>query len=449
MQKKYFGTDGVRGLANQHPMTPEMAMALGQAASVYFRHEKGTRRILIGKDTRRSSYMFEQAIAAGVTSMGGEAVFLGPMPTPGVAFLTKAMRADAGIMISASHNPYQDNGIKFFDGLGHKLTDEAELEIEAFLDDKLKSLERPIGDKIGRAYRVDDATGRYVESLKSVFPREDNLDGLKIVVDCAHGAAYKIAPSVFWELGADVISLGVKPNGKNINGDCGALHPQTLCETVLAEKANIGIALDGDADRVVLCDEHGQIVDGDHLIAMCALELQLHDPIRGAKIVGTILSNMGVENYLAARGIGMIRTAVGDRYILEALKENSLILGGEPSGHVIFLDHATTGDGVLAGLKVLAMMVRSGRPLSSLVGDIPLYPQVTKNIRVKERVALESIPAITQTIQAIEARLKGKGRVVVRYSGTEPLLRVMLEGEDASAIQKEQDVLEKVILANL
>lgn len=449
MAKKIFGTDGVRGVANVHPMTPEMAMALGQAIAVMSRHKKSTRRIIIGKDTRRSSYMIEQAIASGVCSMGGEAVFLGPIPTPGVAFLTKAMRADAGIMISASHNPFDDNGIKFFDADGFKFSDATEEKIEEFIEKTLPNIERPTGNRIGRAFRVDDAAGRYIEFLKRTFPKDATLEGMRVVIDCANGASYHIAPKVLWELGAEVVTLGVDPNGTNINEKCGALHPQILSETVCSVGAHFGMALDGDADRVILCDEKGVVIDGDRLIALCALEMQKQGILKGNAIVGTILTNMGVENHLKEHGIAMLRTAVGDRYIIEAMRQNNLKLGGEPSGHVIFSRHTTTGDGVIAALQALAMMVVEGKSLSSLVAAIPLYPQVSHNIRVRQKPPLETVPAVQKAIHEVEARLNGKGRLVVRYSGTEPLLRVMLEGEDAALIQREHDGLASLITTHL
>jgi phosphoglucosamine mutase len=446
--KRLFGTDGVRGLANVYPMTPEIALSLGQAIAIRLRYDKSTRRIIIGKDTRRSSYMIEQAIAAGVCSMGSEAVFLGPIPTPGVAFLTKAMRADAGIMISASHNPYSDNGIKVFDRDGFKLTDEVEVELEEMID-KLSHVERPTGNKIGKAFRVDDAQGRYIEFLKRTYPKDSSLEGVKVVIDCANGAAYAVAPKVLWELGAEVIPVAVEPSGTNINERCGALHPKNLSDAVRECGADFGMALDGDADRVILADENGQIVDGDKVIALCALEMKSQGVLKNNKIVGTILTNMGVENYLKGQDIGMVRTTVGDRYIIEAMRKYNLKLGGEPSGHVIFSRHTTTGDGVIAGLQVLATMVSSGKKLSALVQAIPLYPQVSQNIRVQERTPLEDVAPIQDAIHAVEKRLGGKGRVVMRYSGTEPVLRLMLEGEDPSAIQQEQDALTQVITANL
>lgn len=447
--KKLFGTDGVRGLANVTPMTPEMALALGQAIAYHFKHEKTTHRIIIGKDTRRSSYMLEQAIAAGICSMGSNAVLTGPLPSPAVAFLTKAMRADAGVMISASHNPYYDNGIKFFDQDGFKLSDEVELELEAFIENKMKGVKRPTGQDVGKAYRIEDAQGRYIEFVKRTFPKTLTLDGLKIVLDCANGSAYKIAPNALWELGAEVVPVGVTPNGININDRCGAVSPEDLRKVVVDNKAHVGIALDGDADRVVMCDENGDLIDGDQVIAICALELKAAGLLKSNKVVGTILTNMGVENYLKEQGIDMVRTPVGDRYIIEEMRKSKLSLGGEPSGHVIFSSHTTTGDGLVAALQVLANMIKSGLKLSELARNIPLYPQVQQNLRVKERKPLEDIPEVQQAIVALNDRLNSHGRTVIRYSGTEPLLRLMIEGKDEAIISKELKSLVKVLEQNL
>lgn len=448
--KKLFGTDGVRGKANLHPITPEIALSLGQAIARYFKNGKTTHRIVIGKDTRRSSYMIEFAIAAGVCSMGSDAVLLGPISTPGVAFLTKAMRADAGIMISASHNLFEDNGIKFFDGDGFKLSDSVELKIEDIVERQFDEIDkRPVGEVIGKAYRVDDATGRYVEFVKRTFPKSLTLDGLKIVVDCANGAAYKLAPMILWELGAEVVPVAIKPNGININKDCGALYPETMARLVKEEKADMGMALDGDADRVILCDENKNIIDGDKVIALCAVQMALEGTLSKNKIVGTVMSNMGVENYLKQKGIDMVRTQVGDRYIIEEMRNKEIKLGGEPSGHIIFSRHTTTGDGLIAALQVLAAMVHSKRKLSDMVSEIPLYPQVSTKITVKDQKPLDEVPELTKAIMDLEARMKGKGRTVVRYSGTEPVLRIMIEGECAETIKKELDGLQKVALACL
>lgn len=442
--KTLFGTDGVRGKANRYPITPEVAMVLGQAVARYFKHSDTTHRIVIGKDTRRSSYMIELAIAAGVCSMGSNAVLLGPMPTPGVAFLTKAMRADAGVMISASHNPFEDNGIKFFDRDGFKLNDEVELELEALIAKPISDDERPVAEQIGKAYRVEDAMGRYIEFIKRSFPKAQELAGLKVVVDCANGAAYKLAPLALWELGAEVVTHGVSPNGTNINHSCGALHPEMMAELVREYDANLGIALDGDADRVILADEKGNIIDGDQVIALCALQLMKEKRLTNNKIVGTIMTNMGVENYLKQHGIAVVRTQVGDRYIIEKMKELQCRLGGEPSGHIIFSKHTTTGDGLIAALQVMALMVSSGKTLSELVADIPLYPQVSAKVQVSVKKPIEQMPQLSQAIAATDQRLKDKGRTVVRYSGTESVLRVMIEGENSSIIKKELDELVRV-----
>ena len=442
--RKLFGTDGVRGKANRDPMTPEVAMALGQAIVWFFRREKSSKRFIIGKDTRRSSYMLEQAIAAGVTSMGGTAIFTGPLPTPGVAFLTKAMRADAGIMISASHNPYYDNGIKFFDSEGFKLSDEKELEIENFILNQLDSVERPEKMQIGKAYRIEDAQGRYIEFVKRALPKEYSLAGLKIVVDCAHGASYNIAPKVLWELGADVIAIGVEPNGQNINDDCGALHPEKMVTHVLKEKADMGIALDGDADRLIICDEKGQVAHGDQVIALCALELMAQGFLDRKTVVGTIMTNMGVEFFLKKNGIQLVRTQVGDRYIIEQMRTGGYKLGGEPSGHVIFSKHATTGDGLIAALQILANMVKTKNKLSDMIQTVPVYPQKIKNIKVKEKKPLADFPPITNAIANLEENHKDDVRVIVRYSGTESKLRVMMEGPQEKIVNEKLKELVKI-----
>jgi phosphoglucosamine mutase len=443
--KKFFGTDGVRGLANEWPMTPEVALALGQAIAYRFKHKKSTHRIIIGKDTRRSSYMIEQAIAAGVCSMGCTAIFTGPLPTPGIAYLTKAMRADAGVMISASHNRFQDNGIKFFDPSGFKLSDEIELELESFVENQMKGIDRPTGELVGNAFRIEDAQGRYIEFVKKAFPKDLSLEGLRIVVDCAHGAAYKIAPNVLWELGAEVLPIGVNPNGTNINKDRGATAPQAMQRYTQQQKADIGIALDGDADRVILCDENGDIIDGDKVIALSAIALKNQGLLDKNAIVGTIMTNLGVENFLKENGIQVFRTSVGDRYIMEKMREENVCLGGEPSGHVIFSRHATTGDGLIAGLQALACLVSEKVKLSELVKKIPLYPQVSSNIPVKNRIPLEKMQGLQNTIIDIEKRLEGRGRTVVRYSGTEPVLRLMIEGQDEAFIAEELQVLQKAV----
>lgn len=447
--KKLFGTDGVRGLANSWPMTPEIALALGQAIADQFQHKASTRRIIIGKDTRRSSYMLEQAIGAGVCSMGCTAIFTGPLPTPGVAFLTKAMRADAGVMISASHNCFEDNGIKFFDPNGYKLSDDVQNKIESFVANAMQGVDRPTGIHIGNAYRIEDAQGRYIEFVKRAFAKDLTLEGLKIVIDCAHGAAYKLAPQVLWELGAEVLPIGVNPNGSNINKDRGATAPKTMQRYVMQQEAHLGIALDGDADRVVMCDENGELIDGDKVIALCALAMKSEGSLTSSGVVGTIMTNMGVENFLKSHGISLFRTAVGDRYIIEKMLENNMALGGEPSGHVIFAQHTTTGDGLVASLQVLAHMVRQKVKLSDLVKSIPLYPQVSSNVVVSKKIPLDECLPLKKAISNFEERCDGRARAVVRYSGTESVLRLMLEGQNMHEIQNELDLLHKVALHEL
>ncbi|MBX7147904.1 phosphoglucosamine mutase [bacterium] len=442
---KLFGTDGVRGIANKYPMTPDVALRLGQAIAFYFARKKGGGRIVIGKDTRRSSYMFEYALSAGISSMGSQAILTGPLPTPGIAFLINAMRADAGIVISASHNNFQDNGIKFFDNKGFKLPDDIEKQMEDFVASKHDESLNPTGSNIGRAIRVEDATGRYAEFLKSTFPKNLDLRGLKVVIDCANGAAYKIGPLVFQEMDAEVISLGVKPNGVNINDKCGALHPENLSNIVKQEGAHIGIALDGDADRVILCDEKGQIVDGDRILALCALEKASMGTLSQNTVVGTVMSNMGLEVFLRKNNMKFIRTAVGDRFIMEVMRKSGYSLGGEPSGHLIFADVSTTGDGMIGALQVLASMIRQGKPLSELAHQMPVFPQLIQNIEVKNRKDLDSIAPVKKVLAEVEKNLNGTGRVVLRYSGTEPLLRVMIEGENEDKVKANLERLSSCI----
>lgn len=455
-EKQLFGTDGIRAEANIYPMTGEVAMKVGRALVYTLLHERerwkskfGSRartagmndpspkiKIVIGKDTRRSGYMIETAIASGVTSMGGEAILLGPLPTPGVAFVTQNMRAHAGIMISASHNPFMDNGIKIFGADGFKAPDSIEESIEKLvLNPEPMDKARPTGAGIGRAYRIDEAHGRYIVFLKNAFPNEYDLTGIKIALDCAHGAAYKAAPMAFAELGAEVYSIGVQPNGININENFGALHPKSVSELTKRVKADIGIALDGDADRVILCDEKGEIVDGDVLIGLCAMEMKKTGQLRKDLVVTTPMSNIGLEMTLKEQGIRMMRANVGDRFVVEALRTEGGNLGGEQSGHVVFLDAGTTGDGALAALKVLEIMKRTGKPLSELRKSILLLPQTLVNLKVKARKPLESLPNYQKALKDAETALGNKGRVFVRYSGTEAKLRVLVEGESESQIQ--------------
>ncbi len=436
MRRKLFGTDGVRGVANSEPMTVETAMALGQAAAYLFRGDSSRHKIVIGKDTRLSGYMFETALSAGICAMGGDVLLVGPLPTPGIAFLTHSMRADAGVVISASHNPYQDNGIKFFGRDGFKLPDEMEGRIEALMAGELLREERPPSPEIGKAHRIEDATGRYIVYLKHTFPAHLSLEGLRIVIDCANGAAYKIAPQVFQELGADVIPIGVSPNGFNINESCGSLHPEVVAAKVREVRADVGITLDGDADRVIFVDSRGEVVDGDRIMAICAEDMVRRKALRRGTVVSTVMSNIGLEIFLRDRKMKLLRTQVGDRYVVEAMRTGGYNFGGEQSGHLIFLDHATTGDGVLAALQLLAVMVDSGRPLSDLGKRFVPFPQVLVNLRMKQRIPLERMAGFQKALREFERRLGQKGRVVVRYSGTEPLLRIMVEGEDRADTER-------------
>ena len=439
-ERKLFGTDGIRGTANVHPMTPELALQLGRAVTHAVMHGKGhaphTPRILIGKDTRLSGYMIEQALAAGICAQGGRVLLCGPVPTPAVAHLTVAMRADAGIVISASHNPYDDNGIKIFGGDGFKLPDEAEAEIERLLDPRANLGERPTGPGIGRAERMEDSRGRYVVFVKNTFPRGLTLDGVRVVIDGAHGAAYRVAPMVFGELGATVTAIGCKPNGTNINKDCGALHPDAVRAEVVKRHAHIGIALDGDADRLIVVDEKGQIVDGDVVMALAASRMLGEGSLRKKTVVATVMSNLGLERALEGMGAKLVRTNVGDRYVVEAMRKGGYNLGGEQSGHLIFLDHASTGDGLVAALQVLALMVREGRPLSELAhGVMERVPQVLVSETLKSRKPLEEMPRLQKGMQKVERALGAEGRLLVRWSGTEPKLRVMIEGPDEHALR--------------
>jgi phosphoglucosamine mutase len=439
MGHKYFGTDGVRGRANQHPMTAEMALKIGTAAGHYFRRfSDRTHRVVIGKDTRRSGYMFENALTAGLTSTGMEVLLLGPVPTPAVGLLTPSMRADFGIMISASHNAYHDNGIKFFGPDGFKLSDDAEEEIERLIDEGvgLNDVE-----SIGRAQRIDDGMYRYVERAKSSFPTGMRLDGMKVVVDCANGAAYRAAPEVLWELGADVIPVGVSPNGRNINDNCGSTHPQIAAETVVAHGADLAICLDGDADRIILVDEKGQVADGDQLMGLMAADWAAEGRLAGNALVATVMSNLGLERFLNGLGITLERTAVGDRYVVERMRQGGFNLGGEQSGHIVMTDYSTTGDGLMAGLQFLAEMVRSGKKASTLANTFTPVPQLLKNVRYQAGQTPLEIPAVQASIANAEAQLDGKGRLLIRKSGTEPLIRVMAECEDAALLEETVDTV--------
>ncbi len=416
-------------------MTPETALKLGRAIAYYFKKIGGHHRVLIGKDTRLSGYMLETALASGICSMGANVLLVGPMPTPAIAFLTSSMRADAGVVISASHNPYPDNGIKVFSGDGFKLPDETEVELERLMESPELDQERPTGDGVGKAFRIDDARGRYIVFLKQAFPKEYTLDGLRLVLDCAHGAAYRVAPAVFEELGAEVIKVGVEPDGININNRCGALYPEVVQAKVRETRADMGIALDGDADRVIVVDEHGEVVDGDHILAICARDMVREGRLRNNTVVATVMSNLGLEVCLKKMGVRLIRTKVGDRYVVEAMREGGYNLGGEQSGHLIFLDYMTTGDGTLAALMLLTVMIKEGRALSELAQIMETYPQVLLNVRVKERRPPEEIPGLMQLKAQLEAKLTDRGRIVIRPSGTEPVYRVMVEGEDPAEIK--------------
>ncbi|MEO7692130.1 MAG: phosphoglucosamine mutase [Sphingomonas sp.] len=435
MARKYFGTDGIRGATNLSPMTAAMAMKVGMAAGAHFVRGNHKHRVVIGKDTRLSGYMLENAMVAGFTSVGMDVVLLGPLPTPAVAMLTQSMRADLGVMISASHNPYADNGIKLFGPDGYKLSDADELAIEALIDGDVALA---ASADIGRARRVDDAKGRYIHFAKSTFPEHLRLDGLKIVVDCANGAAYQVAPSALWELGADVIAIGTTPNGKNINDGVGSTAPEVLCETVVASGAALGIALDGDADRLILVDELGHVVDGDQLMATIASSWARAGRLANGGLVATVMSNLGLERHLAAQGIQLIRTNVGDRYVLEAMRAQGYNVGGEQSGHIILSDYATTGDGLVAALQVLAELVEVGAPASQILHRFEPLPQLLKNVRFSGGKPLEH-EAVKAVIAEAEAELDGKGRLVIRPSGTEPVIRVMAEGDDPGQVEQVVD----------
>jgi phosphoglucosamine mutase len=440
-KRKLFGTDGIRGVANKHPMTPELALRLGRAITFVTRQSGRPGRIVIGKDTRLSGYMLETALAAGICAMGGRVMLCGPMPTPGVAQLTVSMRADAGVVISASHNPFGDNGIKIFGHDGYKLDDALEERLEELLAGDTIDTQQVSGPAIGSALRIEDAQGRYVVFCKTCFPNQLTLDGMRVVVDAAHGAAYRVAPAVFEELGAKVYTIGVKPNGRNINRT-GALHPSLVAHEVVKRKAHLGIALDGDADRVIIVDERGMVVDGDAIMALCATRMLRAGRLAKKTLVATIMSNLGLERAIADAGGRLVRTPVGDRYVVERMRKSGLRFGGEQSGHLIFLDHATTGDGIVAALQVLAILVEEGRSLSELAGRVMTrVPQLVVSERFPKRKPMEEMGATRKAIASIERTLGQAGRVVVRWSGTEPKLRVMVEGEDETLIQRHADTI--------
>jgi phosphoglucosamine mutase len=443
-RRRLFGTDGVRGIANVEPMTSETALRLGRALAHVSKRSARRHKILIGKDTRLSGYMLETAMASGICSMGVDVLLVGPLPTPGIAFLTRTLRADAGVVISASHNPFQDNGIKFFSQAGFKLPDEVEAEIEHLVQSDSIDALRPTATEIGKAFRIDDAVGRYNVFAKNTFPRHLTLDGVNVVIDCGHGAAYKVAPEVLEELGARVVALGVEPDGENINRDCGALHPQALQSAVRATGAHVGIALDGDADRCIMVDEQGEIVDGDEVLAIVAADMQARGDLRQGTLVATVMSNLGLHVAMQERDIRVVTTPVGDRHVVEAMVRGGFNLGGEQSGHIVFLDHSTTGDGLISCLALLALIVERGRPLSELRRIMQRFPQVLLNVPVAARREVTSVPTLAAAVRAAETTLGQRGRVLVRYSGTEPLLRVMVEGEREAQIR---DLAERIAAA--
>jgi len=444
MARSLFGTDGVRGRANSAPMTAESAMRIGMAAGTVFNRGDHRHRAVVGKDTRLSGYMIEQALTAGFLSVGMDVLLLGPLPTPAVGFLTRSMRADVGVMISASHNPYEDNGIKLFGPDGFKLSDKVETQIETLVTSH-STVRLAAPAAIGRAKRLDDADGRYIEAVKASAARRLDLTGLKIVVDCANGAAYKVAPTVLWELGAEVIPVAVSPDGFNINAGCGSTHPQVLQEQVVAHSADIGIALDGDADRVVLVCEHGRLIDGDQLMATIADQWKRDGRLAGGGVVATVMSNLGLERYVGARGLSLVRTQVGDRYVLERMRADGFNLGGEQSGHIIMTDHATTGDGLMAALQALAALIKSGRPASETFRAFEPVPQLLKNVRVGNAAAALEAKAVIAAIAAAQKKLGKTGRILVRPSGTEPLIRVMAEGDDSDLVKSVVDLIIEAI----
>jgi phosphoglucosamine mutase len=434
MTRKLFGTDGIRGLANKFPMTSEIALKVGMAAGRVFTNGDHTHRVVIGKDTRLSGYMIESALVSGFTSVGMDVFQFGPLPTPAVAMLTRSLRADLGVMISASHNQYHDNGIKLFGPDGQKLSDEREREIEALMENGLEEgLAEPA--RIGRARRIEDAQARYIEFVKRTFPKHLRLEGLRIVVDCAHGAAYRVAPAVLWELGADVFAVGVEPNGTNINQEVGSTAPGAMIEKVKETRADFGIALDGDADRVVMCDEKGYVIDGDQILALIARSWARSGELRGGGVVGTVMSNIGLERYLAGQNLKLVRSPVGDRYVIEKMREGGFNVGGEQSGHIIFSDFITTGDGLIAALQVLAVLAEERRPASEAAHIFEPAPQFLENVRLRRGEPL-SDEKVTSHIKACEERLNGSGRLLVRKSGTEPVIRIMGEGEDEKLVRQ-------------
>ncbi len=433
--QKLFGTDGVRGTANVDPITAETALQIGRATAHICKNKDHRHKIVIGKDTRISGYMLESALVSGICSMGVDVLLIGPMPTPGIAFITRSMRADAGMVISASHNPFQDNGIKIFSRDGFKLPDHEESRIEDLIFNQTIDQLRPTADDIGKAFRIDDANGRYIVFLKNTFPDHLTLEGMKLVIDCGNGAAYKIAPAVFSELGAEVITIGIDPDGKNINSGCGSLYPEKLQQKVIEEQAHIGIAFDGDADRAIFVDAAGKVVDGDQIMAICALYMHRREGLRKNTVVATVMSNMGLEKALGNSGINLIRSQVGDRYVVEEMRAGGFNFGGEQSGHLVFMDHNTTGDGILSALQVLSVIVAEERSLADLASVMEIFPQILINVPVARKTPVTEVPALSRQIAEVEDGLQNRGRLLVRYSGTEKKLRIMLEGENYDEIK--------------
>ncbi|MBQ7585912.1 MAG: phosphoglucosamine mutase [Desulfovibrionaceae bacterium] len=430
MSERFFGTDGLRGTVNTHPMTADVALRLGIAAGVRFRQSERSNRVVIGKDTRLSGYMLESALTAGLCAAGMHVIMTGPLPTPAISFLTRNMRADLGVVISASHNPFYDNGIKFFDADGYKLLDETENEIAAMVCDPHMAWPYPEPSSVGRATKIEDAGGRYIVYTKSCFPPHLTLSGLRIVIDCANGAAYKVAPLALEELGAEVFRIGTNPNGININDHCGSLYPKVVASKVKEVRADVGLALDGDADRLIVVDEHGKILDGDQIMALCAQAMLARGELTGKMLVSTVMSNMALELFMEEQGGTLVRTKVGDRYVVESMRQNGAMFGGEQSGHLIFRQYSTTGDGLLAALQILRIMQEKDQPLSKLAGLLKPFPQKLINVQIQKRIPLEELPAIGEAVTRIEQELGRRGRVLLRYSGTEPLCRIMVEGED-------------------
>ncbi len=447
--RKLFGTDGIRGVANVEPMTCETALKLGRAAGYVFRENNRRHRILIGKDTRLSGYMIESALVAGMCSMGVDVLLVGPMPTPAVALITRSLRADAGVVISASHNPYEDNGIKFFARTGFKLPDEIEEKMENLISSGEIDHIRPTAHKVGKAFRIDDAVGRYIEFVKTSIPRGMTFDGMRIVVDCANGASYKVAPNVLAELGADVIRLNVDPDGTNINKKCGSIHPEQMCAKTKKSKADIGVAFDGDADRVILADENGDEVDGDQIMAMCAIDMIKEARLPRNTLVTTVMSNIGLDIALKRAGGKLVKTSVGDRYVVEEMLRGKYTVGGEQSGHIVFLEYNTTGDGLITALQVLALMQKSGKSLKELASCMTHFPQVLINTTVRRKDPFDDVPRIARQIEMVKKKLGDAGRILVRYSGTEALARVMVEGEDKNLINELAESVASVIREEL